>query len=448
MIARFLPSLRARVLLGTVLVVCATALGVGGSIALASRSWIYQDAQETAFAIFANEMDEVRSSGAPVPQDVMVTRDGAVERDPAGLAQLIPDRVREAVDANATEFRFERLSDGRVAIGYRPGTAEPATSYFVIRPLDDVPERLDRLMTILVLSVAGSAVLGIVLGTLVVRTVVKPLHTVRSTARQIAAGDSSVRIPATGVSELHDLTTSLNEMLDEKDAALTVLREEEQRASRFASDVSHELRSPLAALVPAAEVLDEELSGEAGVRGRAARLVSHEITALSGLVEDLLEMTRRDAGRAEVRSESVDLPPLLRDALDLRGWTDVPVITDGSVEVVTDPRRLTAIVTNLVGNAIRHGREPVSVQVEPGEASSSEGGFSVRVSDHGRGIPDEHLPRVFERMYKASDARTRSGGAGLGLAIAKENAHLLGGDVTYSRTDGVTVFAAEFPGQA
>ncbi|MCF8611083.1 HAMP domain-containing histidine kinase [Gordonia sp. HY285] len=434
MISRLLPSLRARVMLGTVLVVCATALGVGGAITLSARSWAYEDAQNAALAVFTEEMEQTRIDG-PSPPDVAVVRDGVVTFDRNDVLSQIPDSVRSSVESSPGVYRFERLPSERVAMGYSRSHGDDRVSYFAVRPLEGVGEKLDRLRTILVASVAGAVVLGIAFGAFVVRTVVRPLRTVESTAKQIAAGDASVRMPSTGVRELHDVTASLNEMLDQKDAVTAVLRDEEQRSTRFVADVSHELRSPLAALVPAAEVLHEELSDDTGVRGRAARLMSEEITALSALVEDLLEMTRRDAGLSDVLAEPVDVHALITDAVRRRGWHDVPVTGSVGGEFSTDPRRLTAIVTNLVGNAVRHGAPPVTVDLERHGTT-----LTVTVSDHGDGVSVDHLPRVFERLYKASDARTRTGGAGLGLAIARENARLLGGDVDYRRESGVTSF--------
>jgi two-component system sensor histidine kinase MtrB len=440
-IARLLPSLRARVLLGTVLVVLVTALGAGGATALSARSWAYQDAQDAALATFTDEMAALRDNPMDVPADVIVTVGGEVIADPRATADLVPTDLRANVDRNPTLFRFERLSSERIAIGYQPGGDFPTRSYFVVRPLLDVSERLNHLMTILAAAVAGSVVLGIALGAFVVRSVVRPLKNVESAAKRIAAGDDGVRMPPTDVRELQDVTASLNDMLDEQDAALTVLKEEEQRAQRFVADVSHELRSPLAAMVPAAEVLQEELADDPGFAGRAASLVSREVTAMAALVEDLLEMTRRDAGLADVSVETVDVLRVLTDALDRRGWSDVE-IRGSTISVSTDPRRLVAVVTNLVGNAVRHGASPVSVHI-----SHRPGVLTIAVVDRGPGVPAEHVSRIFERLYKASDARTRTGGAGLGLAIARENAQLLGGDVRYLRTDvegsPATVFVAE-----
>ncbi|MBM7368581.1 sensor histidine kinase [Gordonia hydrophobica] len=456
MIGRIRSSLTLRVLLGIVVTVVLTAGGVGAALTITARSWVYQDAQEQALATFTDEMTNagrLRSSPAETsttdtdstdayPDDAIVTVDGRVVRDQFHRAADVPADIRAAVDRTPGLYRFSRISDGRVAIGYQPSSGDSAgvESVFVVRSLGSVSDRIAHLLRLSAIAIAIAAAVGLLAGLLVMRWVLQSLRRVTRTAGAVAAGDENRRMPDTGIRELHDLTVTFNHMLDRHQESLAVLSEQEQRARRFASDVSHELRSPLAALVPAAEVLEEELADDPGVRGRAARLVGSEVTGLSSLVEDLLEMARRDAGTAEIRTERVDVVELVSAALRQRGWQRVPVTADdGTPALVTDPRRMTAVVTNLVGNALRHGDEPVSVEV-----ATAPDGITVTVTDRGAGIAPEHLPHIFERMYKASDARTRTGGAGIGLAIARENARLLGGDVVYSREDGLTRFVATF----
>src|SRR5207249_3858622 len=141
------------------------------------------------------------------------------------------------------------------------------------------------------------------------------------------------------------------------------------------------------------------------------------------LVEDLMEISRLDAGREDLRIEQVDVPALVAATLRSRGWQDQAVVTGDDVVLHTDRRRLERIVGNLVGNAVEHAGRGVVVTVGLGGAQ----GF-VEVSDHGPGIPPEHLPHLFERFYKADPSRTGRG-SGLGLSIAMENARLLGGDI-------------------
>jgi two-component system sensor histidine kinase MtrB len=150
------------------------------------------------------------------------------------------------------------------------------------------------------------------------------------------------------------------------------------------------------------------------------------------MVEDLMEISRFDAGVPPMAWEPVDVSQLVRGALEVRGWTG-KVETELAPGATTwaDPRRLDAVVANLVGNAIEHGEPPVRVTV-----AESAYEVTITVSDAGSGIPAEHLAHLFDRFYKADPSRSRGGGSGLGLAIARENARLHGGDVAVSSGPG------------
>ena len=136
-----------------------------------------------------------------------------------------------------------------------------------------------------------------------------------------------------------------------------------------------------------------------------------------------MEISRFDAGRESVQTETVDLGALAAAAVSARGWDGRVRLDADDVVITSDPRRLEGIVANLVGNAVDHGGSEVAVQV----GRDGDGAF-VEVADDGPGIAPEHLPHLFERFYKADPARSGSG-TGLGLAIAQENARLLGGRI-------------------
>ena len=143
--------------------------------------------------------------------------------------------------------------------------------------------------------------------------------------------------------------------------------------------------------------------------------------------------------------EDVDLAALVTGALRSRGWTDrVDARLEPGVVIAADPRRLDAVIGNLVGNAFEHGRPPVRV-VLSADAST----VRLQVADGGSGIAPEHLAGVFERFYKADPSRPRSAGSGLGLAIARENARLHGGDVTVANhPEAGAVFTVVLPRRA
>jgi signal transduction histidine kinase len=165
-----------------------------------------------------------------------------------------------------------------------------------------------------------------------------------------------------------------------------------------------------------------------------------DVFRLRRLVEELMEISRLDAGGEPVASRPVDLLAAVESLVVARGWTDRVRITGDRAVRRTDPRRLERVLANLVANAVEHGGRDVEVVVDGSGPVAT-----VTVSDDGPGIPAEHLPHVFDRFYKADPARTGRG-SGLGLAIARENARLLGATLTLdSRPDAGTRARVELP---
>lgn len=218
----------------------------------------------------------------------------------------------------------------------------------------------------------------------------------------------------------NDMAASMRHQVDE-------LQRMERDAVRFVADVSHELRTPLAAMVAVTEVLEKESPTLSGDGLAAARLITSEVTTLAALVEDLMEISRFDAGSARIRAEDVDVAEAVRQSLVVRGFDGrVTSVLPPRLPARLDVRRLDVIVGNLVGNALRHGAPPVTVALR-----ALPGGIEIAVLDRGHGIPPDVLPQVFDRFYKGDAARTRadSTGSGLGLAIVQENVRLHGGSI-------------------
>jgi two-component system, OmpR family, sensor histidine kinase MtrB len=259
------------------------------------------------------------------------------------------------------------------------------------------------------------------------RRVLLPVRRLAQAAQRMSDGDLSVRIKPKGRDELARLTTTFNDMAAALEGKISELQQMEARARQFAGDVSHELRTPLTAMTAVADILPGH-PGLTGDAAAAAQLVSQEIRHLNRLVHDLIEISRFDAGTAQLVTDNTDVAAAVAACLRARGWSEVDTDIPAGLAMPLDRRRFDVILANLIGNALCHGRPPVTVQanVEPADGGEQ---LALVVRDHGAGIPAEALPHVFERFYKADSARSRSEDSGLGLAIASENTRLHGGHI-------------------
>jgi two-component system, OmpR family, sensor histidine kinase MtrB len=277
------------------------------------------------------------------------------------------------------------------------------------------------------------------------RRVLQPVRRLAHAATRMSGGDLSVRIQPRGRDELAQLVTSFNGMASALEDKVGELEQMEARARQFAGDVSHELRTPLTAMTAVTDILYEH-PGLAGDAATAARLVHHEVLHLNRLVEDLIEISRFDAGTAQLATDDTDVATAVGRCLRARGWTDVSADVPAGLTVRLDRRRFDIILANLVGNALRHGALPVTVTA--GLHSDGHGGtrLTVDVRDHGDGLPPAAIPHLFDRFYKADTARARSEGSGLGLAIAWENARLHGGHIDAgNHSGGGAIFTVSLP---
>ncbi|MCX5232807.1 HAMP domain-containing sensor histidine kinase [Streptomyces sp. NPDC006553] len=227
------------------------------------------------------------------------------------------------------------------------------------------------------------------------------------TARAIADGDLDARIGSRGRAR-----DEITEMSAAMDLMAETLQRKLENERRFTADVAHELRTPLMGLSTAAELLPRDDEAAELVRGRAL--------ALNALVEDLLEISRLDAGVERARTDVVPLGELVADVVRRSGSQTLVTLRDAA-EVETDPRRVERIVVNLVTNAHRHGAVPVEVTVT---------GRRIVVRDHGPGMPTALLEEGPQRFRTGTSARGR--GHGLGLTIALGQAGVLGARLTFA----------------
>jgi heavy metal sensor kinase len=267
------------------------------------------------------------------------------------------------------------------------------------------------------LSAAGGILLavGLAVGWWLTSRVLRPIHAISETAKQIADGDLSRRINVSqSESELEELAGVLNSTFSRLDSAFA-------QQARFTSDAAHELRTPLTVLLTQTQAaLARERSAED--YKQALRACEGAAKRMRRLMESLLELARFDAGQESLRPVPCDLSAVAGDCAELmrplaeaRG---IGIKLDSRrAECAADPDRIAQVVTNLVKNAIDYNREHGSITI----STRIEGANAiVEVSDTGVGIPGEHLPHIFERFYRVDAARSDSGARnGLGLAISK-----------------------------
>jgi signal transduction histidine kinase len=326
--------------------------------------------------------------------------------------------------------------EGQTFIGGAPPTERPSTYWLAVTPLDasvgdghlvlaasalglDSEPSYRALWSRTALVVAAGLVLAVVGGLAVAASIRRPLRRITAATERFGQGDVTARAPAGGSDELRRLGATFNRMADQLHTTLDELHGSREVQRRFVADVAHELRTPLATMLATLEGLDTPATRE-----RAAVLLAAQTRRLAGLVEDLLEISRFDAGQVELRPEPVDLGALIRDAARSVG---VEVVVEGSALHVVDPGRMHTVVRNLLVNAVRHGVPPVHVEVV-----ERAGGVALTVEDQGPGIPAEQQAVLFARFGQGSSAR--DGGTGLGLAIAHENVRLHSGTLEVSTT--------------
>ncbi|HEX9822813.1 MAG TPA: HAMP domain-containing sensor histidine kinase [Actinomycetota bacterium] len=342
---------------------------------------------------------------------------------------LIPAHLADQVDDGRVAYVL--VSDSRRIIFGSPIPGGDLVAYFFYS-VADVDEALGLLWKVLLLVGAGAVILAAVVGIRVSRRVVHPVRRASEAARQVAEGLLETRLPVASRDEIGTLADSFNQM-----AAALETRIRNER--RFVGDVSHELRTPLTTLRASTDYLLERADELPVSLRRATELLGADLDYLQRLVDDLLDISRVEAGRVEMSLEPINLADLTREVIarHARAGGDVRLVLEAAppnLTTVADKQRLERVVGNLVDNAIVHGAG-ADVTVRLG---LDNGGFLLSVEDRGPGIPPHARPRIFERFYKGDPARRRGDGrgSGLGLAIARENAHLHGGEILVESRPG------------
>jgi two-component system, OmpR family, sensor histidine kinase MtrB len=353
-----------------------------------------------------------------------------------GPVEDIPAVLRSAVERGAFAHKITTVQRGStavimLAVGMPVASAGRTMQLYLLFPLTAEQRTLNLVQSTLVLGGVVLLVLIAGIASLVTRQVVVPVRQAAEVAERFAHGHLSERIPVVGEDDMARLGTSFNEMAASIQRQIRQLEEFGELQRGFTSDVSHELRTPLTTVRMAADLLYESRDKLHPVLHRPAELLVSELDRFETLLADLLEISRLDAGVAELHSELVDVRGTVADALaSVRAVVDragTPVELDLPADEVLaeiDPRRVERIVRNLLTNALDHGEgRPVQLVV----AADSDA-VAVLVRDHGIGLQPGQPELVFTRFWRGDPSRDRrTGGTGLGLSISLEDARLHGG---------------------
>ena len=302
--------------------------------------------------------------------------------------------------------------------------------YFEAFPLISVEETLETLQFVLLgggLVVAGLAALA---GRAVAINALSPLTNVSRAAEAIAGGRLDTRLDTEADEDLERFATSFNDMAG-------ALEERVQRDARFASEVSHELRSPLMTLTASAEVLENARDELPERSQQALDLLVSDITRFSTLVEDLLEISRFDVGTASLQADPLLFSEFVMAAVSAASTRDIEIVVDENAEsaiILAEKRRLARVVANLLDNAEKYGGGATLVQV-----SATAHSVMMSVEDEGPGVPIEERFVIFDRFSRggAGGRRGYDTGVGLGLSLVAEHINLHGGRVwVEDRLDG------------
>jgi len=299
--------------------------------------------------------------------------------------------------------------------------------YVEVFPMRD----LDLVLTIggwlLIVQTLLAGIAGIFIGRYTFARIIRPLLRVGAGARRIASGDFSTRIPLTRDPDIDPIAASFNGMAESVQSRI-------KREQRFSGNVSHELRSPLTVVVGTVELLERNLGDLPEREQRLIETLQTQTARLSQMLLDLLEISR--IGNDDpLLKETISVTTLCLDAIHVRGLSEDLIHVDGSVDhfITTDTRRFERIVGNLIDNANRHGQGVTAIRIER-VIDTDPHCIVVSVEDQGPGIPANEISKLFEPFTRGEDARETSG-AGLGLAIAMEQAHLLDVELRVEKVD-------------
>ena len=364
---------------------------------------------------------------------LMVPGDGPREATAAGPVDQIPRSLREFVRAGQVSYQYETVrtelfSGPALLVGTPAPSRVTNLELYLIFPLTSEESTVTLVRGTMVTGGVVLLVLLAGIALLVSRQVVLPVRSASRIAERFAEGHLSERMPVRGEDDMARLAVSFNDMAESLQRQIANLEEFGNLQRRFTSDVSHELRTPLTTVRMAADLIYENGEDLDPALRRSTELLVSELDRFETLLNDLLEISRHDAGVAELSVEAVDLRSTVGNALTKVGHLSrdagIDLLVDlpeHEVIAEVDPRRVERILRNLIANAIDHSEgKPVRIKM-----AADVDTVAVTVRDYGVGLRPGEEKLVFSRFWRSDPSRVRrSGGTGLGLAISIEDARL------------------------
>ncbi|MFE9327855.1 MtrAB system histidine kinase MtrB [Nocardia sp. NPDC052278] len=352
-----------------------------------------------------------------------------------GPIQEVPEELRRFVARNQVSYQFATVADsdgyhGRALIIGSPSAEIPTLQIYLIFPLTNEERSLSLMRGTMLIGGVVLLVLLAAITALVTRQVVLPIRSAARIAGRFADGRLKERMLVRGEDDMARLAQAFNEMAESLSNQINELAEFGNLQRRFTSDVSHELRTPLTTVRMAADLIHGSSDDLDPALARSSELLVTELDRFEGLLNDLLEISRHDAGVAELQVESLDVRMCARAAIStvrhLAKESGVEVVIDMPEEPLVaevDPRRVERVLRNLLANAIDHSEgKPVLIRMR-GDLEAN--AVAVIVRDQGVGLRPGEEKLVFNRFWRSDPSRMRrSGGTGLGLSISVEDANL------------------------
>nr|WP_238596990.1 MtrAB system histidine kinase MtrB [Corynebacterium heidelbergense] len=392
----------------------------------------------SARAVLADRNTGVEQGAAAVFEPVLIAQDSSGGEVSVPENFSVPAGLRHFVQQGQVSFQYTTVNQPggsfkALIVGSPVSSDIPGLELYLVMPLTQEEQTLTLMRGLLLAGGIVLLVLLVVIAWVFSQQLTVPVRSASRIAERFSSGHLRERMVVDGQDEVAKLAISFNEMAESISTQIRNLEEFGSLQKQFTSDVSHELRTPLTTVRMAADLIQDNAEELDPVTARASQLMNRELDRFESLLGDLLEISRHDAGQANLSAEVVDVRGVVRSTLEqVRAIAEemhVDFVIDLPPEPVPaqiDSRRVERILRNLLANAVDHSEgRPVNVTL-----GTSDTAVAIAVVDHGVGLKPGEEDMVFNRFWRSDPSRERrTGGTGLGLAIALQDALLHGGQL-------------------